>query len=647
MKHITYYEIAVALSAIWKDNVYTYDYTKPLRSGDVVLIPFGESIKTGYVVKSVNKPGFTTKTINQVIPGLTLPKTPRDMIDWLQQFYPNTPGLHVQHFLPTFIQKLPNTKKKERKLHIAIKQPPLTKGQRESILELSKNTKKPSILHGITGSGKTRVYSELAQQYLDSGKNVLVIYPEISLTSQLEQSLTEYFSNREVSIFHSKRTPGQQQEAWIAVYNAKKGHITIGPRSALFLPHQNLGLVIVDEAHDGAYKESNGSRYNGVTVSAALAKKHNAKLILGSATPPVKETFQVTSKGGTIVCMHDLAISSKVSSRNFTMVDMTDKTNHHPSSYLLSKILINTLKASIVSKKQSLLFLNRRGTARMLICRNCGWQAQCDRCDMPLAYHHDSYILQCHVCGLKQKMFSACPKCKHSLLQKSLGIKAIEVELGRLFPEAKIVRFDSDSKKSESFSEQYKNIREGRIDIIIGTQLITKGLDLPLLETVGILQADGALNLPDFTSEERSFQQLTQVSGRVGRGHSKGHVIIQTYQPSNKLFDYVRNQDWHGFYKNELINREQAGYPPFSFAMKLRSIKNSQKSAITSITNLKNDIKSFNGKILGPAPSFYEKINRKYSWQIILLSPSRKSLVDIAKTLPRDIFYDLDPTSLL
>jgi primosomal protein N' (replication factor Y) len=267
---------------------------------------------------------------------------------------------------------------------------------------------------------------------------------------------------------------------------------------------------------------------------------------------------------------------------------------------------------------------------------------------MPLTHHHDSFTLQCHVCGFRQKSIITCPKCNHALTLKSPGIKAIEQDITTLFPQAKIARFDSDNKKKDTFSENYELIKSGGVDIIIGTQLLTKGLDLPLLETVGILQADSALLLPDYTSEERTFQQLTQVSGRVGRGHTAGTVIFQTYQPSSYIFPFVSTQDWHGFYKQELEKRKHNNYPPYSYAMKIWVSKNSRETAMQASRKLVSSLSENKRlRVLGPAPSFYEKVAGKYSWQIIVISSSRPELAKITTELPNDFYFDLDPISFL
>jgi primosomal protein N' (replication factor Y) len=648
---VFYYEVVLALPAIWKNNIYTYESATPIQNGAIVFVPFGSAEKSGVILKQVNKPSYSTKPITK-ISEFVLPSKAQSFLQWMSKYYPGTPGIHIQHFIPAFLNNIPaNTKHAKETVEIKSKNinQKLTHEQQKAYRLLTgPGSTKASVLHGITGSGKTRLYCELAKKTLSEGKDTLIMYPEISLTTQLKQTLVDFFGSDIVSVYHSKRTKTEQRKTWITVQSNEKPKIIIGPRSALFLPYKNLGLVVVDEAHDGAYKQDSGTYYSGIIAAGALAKHHNAQLILGSATPPVQETEQILSKGGSLVCMHTLAKDNIDDVKNFNIIDMT-KSENLTKSHLLSKTLVAQIKKTLQNKKQTLLFLNKRGTARMLLCESCGWHASCPDCEMPLTHHHDSFTLQCHICGFKQKSIITCLGCNHSLTLKNPGIKAVEQDLKALFLGAVIARFDSDNKKKDSFQENYETIKSGGADIIIGTQLITKGLDLPLLDTVGILQADSALLLPDYTSEERTFQQLTQVSGRVGRGHSAlGTVVVQTYQPKSYIFPFIAEQNWHGFYEQELQKRKENNYPPYSFAMKIWVSKNSRNSTISACNKLADElVKNKKIRLLGPAPSFYEKASNKYTWQLIITANNRDALASIVPMLPKDFYADLDPVSFL
>jgi primosomal protein N' (replication factor Y) len=639
-----YYQVSLVLPAIWKQNVFTYSSGDKLHMGNIVLCPFGKEEKIGLVTAEVKKPNHDTKSIHEVL-DIILPKKSLDLMDWLNAYYPGFGGVNTQLFIPSFLKKMPlKSRQKISEVQLIKKLPDFTKDQAKAHKLITENKQKNIVLHGITGSGKTRIYEEIIKDNIANNKNTLVLYPEISLTSQLLETLSKSFGNEKVLVYHSKQTESEQRNTWLKIISSKSPLIVIGPRSAIFLPFNNLGTVILDESHDNSYKQDSGSRYNGILAAAALSNIYSAQLILGSATPPVQETEQILSKNGLLVCMHSLAKTEDINQKIYSVVDMTKK-NNRSKYYQLSKELISKIELSISNKKQSLIFLNKRGTARMIICENCSWYAECPKCDTPLTHHHDSFTLQCHICGYSRKSHTSCPECNASLILKNPGIKALEQELRILFPSAKIFRFDSDNKKKDTFQENYKDIKNGSADIIIGTQLITKGLDLPKLETVGIIEADSVLLLPDFTSEERAFQQLTQVSGRVGRGHSLGNVIIQTYQPDSFIFPDVMKQDWHKFYETEIRKRKLNYYPPYTFAMKVWATKNSREAAIKQISKIVSKNKHL--RILGPAPSFYEKVGGKFSWQIIILSGSRKKLSEIAISLPKDVFFDLDPVSFL
>jgi primosomal protein N' (replication factor Y) len=448
--------------------------------------------------------------------------------------------------------------------------------------------------------------------------------------------------------YHSTQTPSEQRVAWRAALHGDAA-IFIGPRSALFLPYTHIGALILDEAHDSAYKHDNGSRYHAVIAAGALAKIHKAKLILGSATPPVTETYRIQQVGGQLIPMLSLAKEHTTHTRTVEIVDMRDKSMRSGVSPIVSKQLLRSIDASLRQSKQSLLFLNRRGTARVLLCDECGWHAACERCDSPLIYHHDSYALRCHICARTTKVPLRCADCNGHLQQRSPGIKSIESALTQYWPHARIARFDSDNRKAESFIQRFQDVRNGVYDIIIGTQLITKGLDLPLLQTVGILQADATLLLPDIYSEEKTFQQLSQVIGRVGRGHGEGTVILQTYQPNNASFKMLLEQNWMTFYSHELHERRTHFYPPYCYVMKVWTRKKTALGAQRHLQDVMNSIhKEFPAiDILGPAPMFHEKQRNMYFWQLLLRATSRSDLVAITVLLPKDVQYDLDPVSLI
>lgn len=647
-----YYDVALALPANWDSNVFTYESRDSLKPGSIVKAPFGKTSKIGYVLSRTDMPARPTKVLQAIENNLKLPTASLELVSWLQKNYPLLPGDHIQHVLPSFlsdVSSLSETTDNENGTHAVATMPPdLTTEQKRAVREL-RATNDTQILHGITGSGKTRVYLELIREARKNGKNSLILYPEISLSGHVIDYLSEFMPPDSLNVYHSKQTLKQRQHTWLTAAKSKGGKVFAGPRSALFLPYSNLGLIVVDEAHDGSYKQDNGSRYNGLFVAAALARIHGAKLVLGSATPPLQETYFLEAKGIKMVCLHNLAMSSEIrDERTINIVSMKESSNRSRVP-LVSKPLLAAVENSLKNGRQSLLFINRRGTARAVLCESCGWNGECRRCDTQLVYHHDYFQLRCHLCGLRQTAPSSCPNCYGELRQKTPGVKALEQDLKKTFPDARIARFDSDNRKADSFHMRYADIKSGGADIIIGTQIITKGLDLPMLETVGVLQAESLLLLPDFSSRERAVQQLMQVSGRVGRGHAAGKVFIQTYNADSPVLREVSAQDWHGFYDDELKVREKTGFPPFKFSLKIWTLKKRESSSVEALEKMAELIKAIRRdiRLLGPAPSFHTKVLGRYSWQLIVLSSSRQALVDIVSELPKGFYFDLDPISFL
>lgn len=308
------------------------------------------------------------------------------------------------------------------------------------------------------------------------------------------------------------------------------------------------------------------------------------------------------------------------------------------------------MELALARREQTLLYLNRRGTARLIMCEKCGWQATCPHCDVPLTYHGDKHELRCHSCSYQGKVPGACPDCGHpSVIFKTAGTKAIVEEVERLFPNARVARFDTDNSKAERFEQHYDNIRSGQVDILVGTQLLAKGLDLPKLSTLGVLLADTSLYMPDFSAQERTFQLISQVLGRVGRGHVLGRAVIQTYHPEHPvLLDSIAG-NYEGFLERELADRQQFMFPPFCYMLKLTARRASVKSAEAAADKLKNIIESgsYQVRVEGPAPCFYERFQNKYQWQLVVKARERSELLRVIDDLPANWSYDIDPMDLL
>jgi primosomal protein N' (replication factor Y) len=505
-----------------------------------------------------------------------------------------------------------------------------------------------SLLHGETGSGKTRVYLELALAMMEQGKTAIVLTPEIGLTPQLVQSFEEVYGKR-VVVIHSNLTPAERRDVWLQILAATTPLVVIGPRSALFSPLANIGLIVLDEAHDVAYKQEQAPHYLASRVAATLARLHGAKLILGTATPLITDYFTFTSKQLPVLRMQHLATAGQRHALQTNVVNLRE-TGLFTRSRWLSDSLLQAIETNLSKHEQSLVFLNRRGTARLVLCQQCGWQALCPRCDLPLTYHGDTHSLRCHTCGHRETTPAACPVCKATdIVFRNIGTKSLLDELRRLFPKARIQRFDSDNKKSERLEVNYTAVRDGEVDILVGTQLLTKGLDLPKLSVVGIVLADSGLYFPDYTAEERTYQMLSQVMGRVGRGHRAGTVIIQTYHPESPTIQAALTKDFPGFYQSQIKERELYGFPPFYYVLKISCTRASRKSAEQASGKVAELLRQTVPQIevIGPTPAFSEKTNGKYTWQLIVKAKARQRLLEAIKHVPANCSYDIDPLHLL
>ncbi len=645
-----YYSVAIAQKNIWAQNYLVYSYSENIPPGTIAEVPFGRKKTLGVVLKTTQKPkntGFTTKNILTKT-DFCFSENTLEFYKWLD-YYPAQGAGHLYKFIPSHLKVTDLDKSK-------IPKPPQAKNldvdlnpdQQSIVEEINQNPKKSIIIHGITGSGKTRIYLKVAQQILKNHQNVLLIVPEISLTTPIQQETKKYFKNHNVLIYHSTMTESENRKTWLAAIQSDQPNIFIGTRSSLFLPFKNLGLVVVDEAHDTSLKENHeASRYHGLVVAAALAKNHQARLIIGSATPPINETYLMLQKKAKLLCNHNNALK-KPAVRKYKVVDVRDKNNVLSKSPLISKPLYQQIKQALVNKEQALIFINKLGTAHLATCNSCGWQANCPNCDKPYIYHHDKHNYQCNVCGQKQSAAASCPECNKPISIKSLAIKSIQQEIKKLFPTAKIARFDSSNTKKESINKLYESVHNGEYDILIGTQMMSKGFDLPHLAVVGVINADSLLNLPDINSEEKMFQQIVQVAGRVGRGHRDGCVILQTRQPANPTLQLALKNDWHELYETVLGQRRKSNFPPFVHLAKISIQGSSDLIAQRRAREVYSKINSSEIVSSEPFPAFHHKVNRKYYWQILCKTKKRRHLQDLATKLnSKYVTVDLEPVTLL
>jgi primosomal protein N' (replication factor Y) len=521
----------------------------------------------------------------------------------------------------------------------------LTEEQQAAVLQISESEKITHILHGVTGSGKTRVYQELARKALAENKSVLVLVPEISLTPQLAAEFEQLHEH--VLVLHSGLTEAKRHTNWQMLKDSTHPWVIVGPRSSLFSPLQDLGLIIVDECHEPSYNQDSQPKYSALRVARKLAElSGNAKLVLGSATPLISDYFVATATNTPIV---NLTTPTNKRNTRVEVVDMRERDifGTHP---LFSKRLLDAMNNSITQSEQILLFHNRRGTARMSLCSNCGWVAECPNCHLPLRLHHDRGELRCHTCGHNESLPQLCPECKSTDIDfKGYGSKRIESEIRKLFPNAEVARFDGDTPAEEQLHNRYQDLYDNKIQIIIGTQGIAKGLDLPNLNTVGIVQADSELFIPDYSSAERSFQLTTQVIGRAGRSGQASSVIIQTLNPDHPAIIHAKNQDYESFYNHEIEERTAEHMPPLTYLLQLTVGYASIKSAEDAARKLKESLKKTHKDIhvRGPSPAFHEHRGSLYYQQLIVSCAKRSTLVAIANKLPQRWQFTLDPINLL
>lgn len=645
-----YYEVAPTRIIRPNSSVFTYASDRALTNGHVVMVEAGHKQYVGVVMREVGKPSYDTKLITRMVTDTPVPAHLLLLAEWMATYYDTHLASVFQTILPSGLQKSRRAKQKTSSHPIRERTKNVfTKDQLTAIETIDATPSGTILLHGVTGSGKTAVYIDAAKKTLAAGKSVVVLVPEISLTPQLVDEFSAHFGN--VIVTHSRQTEAERHLAWLDALGSTTPRVTIGPRSALFTPLAHIGLIVIDEAHEPTFKQEQSPRYSALRAASILADQAGAKLILGSATPLIADYFVATANKRPIVTMKERAQTGAVKP-SIELVDMTKRTGFKRHRFLSDK-LIGAIETTLAEGNQALVFHNRRGSASTTLCENCGWSASCTRCFLPMTLHADEHRLRCHVCGLTERVPTSCPVCSSTdIIHKGIGTKLIESELQRLFAGKSIARFDGDTSTTETTLEaRYKELYDGDIDIIVGTQVIAKGLDLPKLRTVGVIQADAGLALPDYSSTERTFQLLAQVVGRVGRSHHPTSVIVQTYQPTHSSVVDGLHQDYPHFYDTALQERRRAHFPPYVFLLKLTCIYKSEAAAIRQSQAVATKLRSVAApdvEILGPTPAFYERQRDSYRWQLTLKSPKRADLVALLDHLPPTHWqFELDPTSLL
>jgi len=642
-----FYEVYVADKSYKGHEPLTYHSAEKLPAGTIVSVPVRNKITPGIISTTIKQPSFTTKPLTVIAGTALMPLELMKLRDWIQTYYPAGSGEVTQLLLPSKLPKNIPESPEQTPASQTVELPAPTSEQQEVLQQIDHPD--TYLLHGETGTGKTYVYVELALREFKKNRSSIILTPEIGLTPQLVKTFQEAFGVENIVLIHSQLTERTRFSNWLRILHATQPLIVLGPRSALFAPIHNLGLIVLDESHESSYKQEQAPHYHAAKVAAMLTSFHQAALVLGSATPLVTDYFLAEARQKPILRMQIPAKQCDAEKANVSVVDLKDHAKFTKQPHL-SDDLLEAIQKSLQKGEQSLVFLNRRGTARVVICQDCGWQATCSHCDLPLTYHGDSHTMRCHTCGQTQAALTSCPICHGAnIVMKSIGTKAIVDELSKAFPDARIQRFDNDNKKAERLEAHYHNVSAGDVDIIVGTQIIAKGLDLPKLSTVGVVIADTSLYLPDYTAQEKSYQLLRQVIGRVGRGHRDSTVIVQTYDPESRLIHDSIRGSWDDFYRSELKERQKFMFPPYCYTLKLTCRRASAKSAQTTAQKLATELRSNAKRILvdGPMPSYHEKVGDKYQWQLILKAKNRADLLEITRNLPANWSYDIDPLNLL
>ena len=654
---------------------FTYSYIPPEKEKDELKpevgkraeIMFGNRKTTGFIInisdsipESCPVDESKIKPVKRIIDKEPLfGKELIEMASWISRYYLCTLGEAIFSMIPSgrrdssaggFSFEEDKVSKTKNQLS------PEQEKAVNDILEISKNPVKPAsqfhYVYGPTGTGKTEVFLQLAEKILEQGKGVIYLVPEISLTGQVAQSIFDRFGNT-AAILHSGLTASQRLTQWHRIMH-KEARVVVGARSAIFAPMPDLGLVIIDEEHDGSYKSGNNPRYHARQVSMHRCARLGIPLVMGSATPSV-EAWSGMENG--IIYRHTL--TKRLAGGTMPHINCINLNNFNNDG-CISKPLEDEINNTLKQKKQTILFLNRRGFTHFFRCNSCGYEIVCKNCSIPLTYHKVENRLRCHYCGWSINPPQSCPECGSLDIGSSgFGTEFIESETKAKFPNARIIRIDTDAiTKKEELLEKLDEFRKGNYDIMLGTQMVAKGLNFPNLQLVGVIMADAGLHMPDFRAGERTFSLITQVAGRAGRYFPDGKVFVQTYSPGREPVLFACKNAVEAFYNYELTQRSLMEFPPFSRLLRIVFRSFSKEAAYKTAFEASKILGQMNVKgaeIIGPAECPIERINSNWRYQILLKGKSIIPLQSMAREILNNythnqnvyIEYDVDPVSLL
>lgn len=672
-----YAEVALNLPI---NELFTYEIPEEMHgavcAGSRVLVPFRNKKVVGIVVRLSDKTDLeTVKKVQNCLdsyPVLTPELLP--MLEWVSDYYRCSLGEAIHAALPCLgkgkkhpLDKIPDLDELEAKYGYMEPEHKDPTPEQKNALEIlkqkiDKGKFNVSLLYGVTGSGKTEIYLQAIARTLAQKKNALILVPEIALTYQLIKRFKERFGDK-VAVLHSGLLGSHRMKDWRRV-RMGEARVVVGVRSAVFAPVQRLGLVVVDEEHEMTFKQDNTPRYHARDVAIMRAKLNNASVILGSATPSLESYYNaVTGK------YQMIELTQRIDNRKMPqceIIDMRQEWDNQDGNQIISSPLHYEIRKRLDLKQQVILFLNRRGFSTILLCRGCGKTIFCNRCAVPLTYHKVTGKVHCHYCGLRKNPPTKCPVCGQELVKYlGLGTQQVEDEVIKLFPDAKVARLDLDiTRKRGEYEKILDGFVSGETDILLGTQMIAKGMDIPNVTLVGVINADMLLSLPDFRSSERAYSLLTQVAGRAGRGTTPGKVIIQTYNPSHYALNAVVRNERHSFYEREIKFRKKLSFPPFKRMLLIlfqHKIQAQSLSIAEHFAYLSREIvKGMEGPevdILGPAAAPLHKLKNYYRYHVLMKSTHPGKMRDIYQQVMQDlpkqtrlsgtiIHLDMDPSVL-
>lgn len=661
-------EIAVALPI---DRLFHYsvpgNYSGDIMIGKRVFVPFQNRIVVGYVVGVSDETDVKeVKEIKDIIDKEPILNDEMlKLTKWIKDNYFCSWGEAIQAAIPGGIKKgRVNIGSRIKDSHTTLESyspsnpHPLTAEQDKALKSIAESIERKEskvfLLHGITASGKTEVYLQAIDLVLKKDRQAIVLVPEISLTPQTIERFVSRFGDK-VAVFHSRLTPGKRFLEWKKI-KEDKAKIVVGARSAIFSPTKNLGLIIIDEEHETSYKQDDVPRYHARDVAEERARLNNCPLILGSATPSL-ESYYKAKKG----VYRLIRLTKRIEERllpKVKIVDMRMELATRKKIAIFSKILLDAIERTLKNGKQAMIFLNRRGFSTFINCKKCGFILKCRRCDTVLVYHFDVKQLICHYCNYKTTPPDICPKCRSGYIRYyGLGTERVESEISHNFPHSHIARMDSDTTaKRGSHDRILGEFKSGDVNLLVGTQMIAKGLDFPQVTLVGVVLADVTLNIPDFRASERTFNLLTQVAGRAGRGEDGGEVIVQTYAPSHYAVLTAAKHDYEKFYQEEVISRKELLFPPFINLIKVTVRARNDSLASKTASDLAETIRAGENdiKIGGPASAPIPRMRGYFRYNILLKGKDRIAMCGLLRNVlpgfkkPSGVLIavDVDPISM-